>query len=263
MSHDLRNAGESDTEFVASNMGKGDHKKNGKKNGKRNGKNHHKKNDRKPSPTLELKNEIERELESSHYPRSFRETRFVSLGFIARLFESENPPKLLRSIQTDCATLKKENLEQHTEGVKIEDLVTYVKKDASKLYAVLLLIGHSPRIFQLFKDDHPVTDRIFEQGGDSSDVPYCSFEYLESMALLKDIAKEIFEKQWCIPPILHQEIDQIFPPKLFRFPFPELPQQIGQGGYGAVYKVKIADGHLEVADQSYVRVRTQSFHFLI
>ena len=202
--------------------------------------------------TVDLKAEIEEEMKCSGYERSYRNARFVSLDFLADLFKSTSP-KLRLSLLKDFETLK-QGLGLQTERIKIEKLESYVRKEASKLYAILLLVGHSQRIVQLYNEDHPVTDRIFERGENSSDVSYCSLGYLEETPHLRDIADEVFKNQWCIPPILCRGIDQKFPIDAFRFPFPSMPQPIGQGGWGQVFKVKVAEGHLEAGDKSYIRV---------
>ena len=202
---------------------------------------------------VELKEEIEKGIESSEYVRTFRTAKFVSLGFIADLFESINSQKLRLSIQADLEFLRAKRPELHTNDIKVEKLVDYVKKEASKLYAVLLLVGQSHRIVLLYNNDHRVTDHIFEKGEDSNAMPYCSLEYLRSMPQLGDISDDIFEKQWCVPPVLRRETHQKFPIKLFRFPFQSQPQIIGSGGWGQVYKVKVAEGHL-VTDKSYINV---------
>lgn len=208
----------------------------------------------KRTPTVDLKEEIEKELSRSGYRRTHRNNMFVSLDFIAGLFKSTNPPKLQQSIKTDLEALKNEGIDLQVENKMIEELVAYVRKEAAKLYAILLLLGHSQRIYTLYNEDHPVTDRIFEQGENNCDVSYCSLDYLKATHYLSDIAVEIFEKQWCIPPILCQQIDQIYPLGLFRFPFEAKPEPIGRGGYGGVYKVKVAKGHLRTGNHSYVRV---------
>ena len=208
----------------------------------------------KKPPNIELKEEIEREMESSNYTRSYRQGKFVSLDFIADLFKSTNPSKLQLSIQADLEISKSERPEAQIDDVKIEKLVEYVRREAFKLYAVLLLVGQSHLIVQLYNNDYRVTDRIFEKGEDSSDVPYCSLEYLRAMPQLSDVAGEIFEKQWCFPPVLRREFHQKFPIELFRFPFQNVPQKIGEGAWGHVYKVRVAEGHLEVDDKSYINV---------
>jgi len=132
---------------------------------------------RKP-PNVELKEEIEKGIESSDYVQTFRRAKFVSLGFIADLFESTNPPKLRLSIQADLEFLRAERPELQIMDIKIEKLVDYVKKEASKLYAVLLLVGQLHRIVQLYNNDHRVTDHIFEQGEDSNAMRFCVFALL-------------------------------------------------------------------------------------
>jgi hypothetical protein len=133
-------------------------------------------------------------MKCSGYEQSFGNVRFVSLDFIADLFKSTNPPKLQLSIQTNLETLKREDFDLQTEGIKIEKLIAYVRKEASKLYSVLLLAGQSHRIVRLY-DDHLVTDHIFEKGENGSDVSYCYMEYLKAMPQLSNIADEIFENQ--------------------------------------------------------------------
>ena len=217
-------------------------------------KKHRKKNSAKKPFTVKLKAEIEEEMKRSGYHRGYRNNSFVSIGFIKNLFKSGNPPKLQRSIQADLENLKREEFEQQDQDTDIEKLVAHVTDEASKLYAVLLLVGHSQRIFKLSNTDHPITDRIFEKGENSCDVPYCSLQYLKAKPQMSDIAEKIFEKQWCIPPILRREIDQKYPIERFRFPFQGQPKKIDRGGIGGVFKVKVAEGHLEAGDQNYVRV---------
>jgi hypothetical protein len=64
-----------------------------------------------------------------------------------------------------------------------------------------------------------------------------------------DIAKQFYEKQWSVPPILLKE-HQEFPCREFIFPFDYAPQQVPDRSYswGEIFAVEIAEGCLQLPD---------------
>lgn len=202
---------------------------------------------------MTLKREIERELKRERYYRAHRETGFVSLGFIHTLFAIGNPSNLRLSLQDDLILLQRSESDIPIQSLSIERLETFVRGSAPKLYALLLLMGQSVRMISIFLDDYPISDKIFGPH-DTDNVSFCSLDFLESNVYLKDIARDIFEKQWCIPPVLSQSQTSHFPIRYFRFPFLSEPVMIGQGSGSIVNRVTVANEHLEADDIDQVQV---------
>jgi hypothetical protein len=196
---------------------------------------------------MTLKREIERELKRERYHRAHRETGFVSLEFIHTLFAMGNPSNLRLSLQDDLNLLRRSESDIPIQPLSIERLETFVRESAPKLYALLLLMEQSVRMISIFLDDYPISDKIFGPH-DTDNVNFSSLNFLESNVHLKDIARDIYEKQWYIPPVLSQSQTSHFPKKYFRFPYLSEPLMIGSGIIGHVNRVTVANGHLEADD---------------
>ncbi|KAJ4302763.1 hypothetical protein N0V90_001654 [Kalmusia sp. IMI 367209] len=206
----------------------------------------------KKSANASLREDIERELNRPTYDRPNREVSFISLSFIADLYGSGTPTKLQASLHDDMASVERDGSDLSTNGIKIAELKNFVLKSAPKLYALLILIGQSQRIIQIFLEPHPTTDHIFEQQN-ARDLHYCSVEYLKSKTYFVDIADALAQKQWLIPPVLCRDATPKFPKHSFRFPFEiDLGEEDG-GSSGQVYCVKVANGHLKTDKPNHVR----------
>jgi serine/threonine protein kinase len=219
--------------------------------------------------TLNLKMELEEEEERSGPGR----IKFISLNFIADLYRQRNPSKLTLSLENDLRTIAREGEEWWVEdlkieriakdwqirGIKIEELEEYVRTQASKLYALLLLLHQSQVIIPLYKQEHRVTDSIFDQSDVEGDEPYCLMEFLQTHNQLSRFAVKFFEAQWRIPSRLCRDTVPTFPPATFHFPYVGELESIARGAYGEVFKVKVAVGHLiGDAKHGYVTVSRQS-----
>jgi hypothetical protein len=207
----------------------------------------------KNSANASLREDIERELNRPTYHRQHREVSFISLAFISDLYNLGTPTKLQASLHNDIASVERDGSDLSTDGIKIAELKEFVLKSAPKLYALLILIGQSQRIIQIFLEPHPTTDDMFEKQN-AHDLHYCSVEYLETKAHFVGIADALAQKQWLIPPILYRDATPKFPKHSFRFPFELDLGEEGGGSFGQVYRVKIANGHLKTDKQSQVRV---------
>jgi len=198
--------------------------------------------------TTDLKAAIEREIKNSSYNRTYRVEKHISLASIRRLFNSGYPTRLLlSSLKEDLSHLRDVDPETDVNRIKIEELESFVLNNAPKLYTLLLLVNHSPKIVQLYLSDPLLTDRVFKKRS-SNDTDYCSLEFLQESLHLKDIAHDIFQKQWLVPPILRHDITQSFPGNEFQFPFEAQPDKIDGGTGGAVFRAKVAGGHLEAKE---------------
>ena len=128
----------------------------------------------------------------------------------------------------------------------IGELYTLIRSHGSKMYAILIWIGESKRVKKLMftdKVDDNTLFRIQEQGEDICQ-SYCTEETLGKYAGMQSIARIFYENQWIVPPTLPAIVDQVFPPKLFVFPFEKTSHYIDSGSYGKVCEMKIADGFL-------------------
>jgi hypothetical protein len=198
-------------------------------------------------PARTLKSELENVLKRSGYKRD-RERSIISIGSIKEIYKSSGT--LQPSLELDIQRWRKTcRLSPDTIGIALEklekpgELENYIRNDASKLYALLQLLDRSEIIIQTFLLDERVTDDMFEKNESPSDKPYCTLEWLRARPHLREVATQIFETQWLVPPILRDDTDPIFPVKMFRFPFMEEPEGLGQG-QAQVFSVKIAEGHL-------------------
>jgi hypothetical protein len=201
------------------------------------------------TPSTDLKGQLEQELDRSGYGNNKRDAKFISMGFITRLFSLSNPSQLKKRLEKDWETVRNMGDEAHLPNCTLEDLEERVRSQAPKLYAILQLIDQPQLIILLLYQEIPITDSIWEgHRTHREDVPYCTKEYLSSVKHLSKHAEKIYEKQWYIPPVLRSNACEIFPVGHFRFPFAEDPVKIGEGGYGDVYKVKVAPGHLKLEE---------------
>ncbi|KAL1595108.1 hypothetical protein SLS60_009795 [Paraconiothyrium brasiliense] len=203
------------------------------------------------SASLILKADIERELRRTTYKRQYREVNFVSRSFITDLYGSGSPTKLHLSLQDEMKSLLLDGSDLPIEGVRIAELKHFVLESALKLHALLILIGQSQRIIPIFLEAHPTTDQIFEQQN-AHDMHYCSVEFLQTKPHLGDIADALAQKQWIIPPVLCRETTPKFPRLYFRFPFEQDLGNEDGGAGGEVYRVKVANGHLQTDKPSRV-----------
>jgi hypothetical protein len=205
----------------------------------------------KKSANARLREDIE--LNRQNYSRPNREVSFISLSFLSDLYASGTPTKLRASLLDDMAGVEHDASVLSTNDRAIEQLIRFVSQSAGKLYALLILIGQSQRIIQIFREQHPATDQIFEQQN-PHDLHYCSVEYLSTKRYFDGIAELLAEKQWLIPPILRRDTTPKFPKHSFRFPFEFGFGNEGGGSFGEVYRVKVADGHLKADKPNHVQV---------
>ncbi|KAF2465668.1 uncharacterized protein BDR25DRAFT_345891 [Lindgomyces ingoldianus] len=190
----------------------------------------------------QLKDEIEAEMNNISYQRQHRDTRFVKRSFIESLFSENSPPKLRNSLRADIAASKDDDALSH---IDVTNLEKFVSGRAAKLYCVLLLLDRSQLIVALSHANPPITDDIFDKmHGDFG--PYCSLEFLQNCPDLHHIAEDVFKHQWCIPPIFRPEAHGKYEAAWdLRFPFLTEPKRIGGGSFGEVFKVQVADEHLD------------------
>jgi hypothetical protein len=209
---------------------------------------------RKRVQAIDLKKEMEEKMEQyftemakSNSLRTYRKERtpIISIDVIRDLFNTGEPSKLKLSLEADMDTFRTPDDEWQIKDMKIADLEVYVQTQACRLYAVLQLSGQPQLIIKLYKEEHRVTDKIFQKGESKNALPYCSRDYLFRQPVLRTHADEIFKCQWYIPPILGEDSVPTFPPEHFRFPFITKGDFIDKGGFANVFKLHIAPGHLE------------------
>jgi hypothetical protein len=213
--------------------------------------------------------DLKEELEEGEKRFSHGSLNFIPLNFIANLFKAGDHSKLRLSLEHDLQTISTEGDDWQVEGLtvkrniddwklgdnSIDELEEYVRTQASKLYAVLLLIQQSQVIIPLYKQEHRVADIIFEKSKSEGDEAYCLLEWLKTQEHLKRLADNFYDAQWRIPPRLSGDTVPTFPATFFRFPYLGRCDSIAGGAGGVVYKVKVAKGHLKV--DGYIEVGKQ------
>lgn len=125
------------------------------------------------------------------------------------------------------------------------DLRARIREEAPKLFAILALIGQPDLIVDFFNKTPPFNDsRLFNEEQELRGA-YCLLEELEAIIGIQNIAKQVFELQWCFTKRLTDDITPVFPPEHFRFPFQSKPRHQGNGSYGSVFSVTIAERCLD------------------
>lgn len=152
---------------------------------------------------MELKQALEKEL---------KVYKFIRLESLHRLITSTSVASHLRE---DCPN--KEILQQ-------------IASSAPKLFAILILLEQETAITEYLSKgfcdkDFPILDK--------AQIP--DFVYDENKQAL-------YEKQWCIPIVLHQS-QHLDLPTEFKPPFLENSYK-NHGSFGSVFKVRVANGHL-------------------
>jgi len=130
----------------------------------------------------------------------------------------------------------------------IGELYTLIRSHGSKMYAILIWIGESKRVKKLMFTDKVDDGTLFRIQESDEDIhqSYCKEKTLAKYGGMRPIAQIFYENQWIVPPTLPAIADQIFPPKLFVFPFEKASHYIDSGSYGKVCEMKIADGFLNI-----------------
>lgn len=126
------------------------------------------------------------------------------------------------------------------------DLPQRIVPRARKLFAVLVLSELEGSISE-FVIEHGVTDHVFPVSDSDAIPPLGS----------REERRKFLKEQWTIPPIL-KEGEHLELPLGTILPFLEM-KYIEHGSFGAVYKVRVAEGHLERASLGYTAVRRLMF----
>jgi len=138
----------------------------------------------------------------------------------------------------------KEQLENdfsHWEPKERENLQQAIQSSGGKLYAILILLDETHKIFILMDKEQPVNDStLFGNNKERS----CNQDELSKIPQLRDIAPEFYKKQWIIPPVLCSNEEPEFPIESFIFPFSNDPAYHNRGSYGLIFTTEIASGHL-------------------
>lgn len=188
-----------------------------------------------------LFDELQKQMKNG-YERSDRETGFISYDALNNIFTSSN---LKQNLRNDWEKSQVTRKPRHND---FEQMISYVKNDSRKLYALLVLLKTSEKIIPLFNHKPPVTDAIFDAFDDKGFGPCCDKRSLTSIPHLRDVADSICDIQWYIPPVLDSKIHGQFPVSHFRFPFTSKPEPLPkekQGSWGIVSTVKVAREHLK------------------
>jgi hypothetical protein len=188
-----------------------------------------------------LFNELQKQMKNG-YERSDRETGFISRDALDKIFTTSN---LKQSLKNDYEISPITRKPKHND---LERLISYVRHEAPKIYALLVLLERSEKIIPLLAHKPPVTDAIFDAFDDEGFGPCCDKRSLTNIPHLRDVAKSFCEIQWYIPPVLDSRIHGRFPVSHFRFPFTSKPEPLpkeNQGSWGIVSKVKVAREHLK------------------
>lgn len=176
------------------------------------------------------------------YERSDRETGFISRDALDQIFTTS---KLKQSLKSDYEISSITRKPRHND---LKKLIFYVKQEAPKIYALLVLLKTSEKIILLLDHNPPVTDAIFDAFDNEGFGPCCNRQSLTNIPHLRDVADSFWEIQWYIPPVLDSKIHGRFPVSHFRFPFITKPDPLPkekQGSWGIVSKVEVARKHLK------------------
>jgi hypothetical protein len=188
-----------------------------------------------------LFDELQKQMKNG-YERSDRETGFISRNDLSQIFTHS---KLKYNLKNDYEKSQVIRKPRHSD---LEQMISYVRDDAPKLYALLVLLKTSEKIIPLFGHKPRVTDALFDTFDDEGFGPCCDKRSLKSIPHLRDVADSLCDVQWYIPPVLDSKIHGKFPVSHFRFPFISKPEPLPkekQGSWGIVSKVEVAREHLK------------------
>ncbi|KAJ4299795.1 hypothetical protein N0V90_005041 [Kalmusia sp. IMI 367209] len=131
----------------------------------------------------------------------------------------------------------------------LDDLSTVISKRFKKTFALLLYTDRTDAIRKIRDYSEELSDDVLFSTPLLSSRPYDPELFpWDPQDSMKDVRDSLIRTQWIIPPRLVSHTHQRFPVKDFIFPFEDRPEGINHGSYGTVYKVKIAEGHLEFID---------------
>lgn len=167
---------------------------------------------------------------------------FISHDFLALCFTIERIEYRLRNF--DLVSDQGHGMSD----AGIENLAWNIKRYATKLYAILILIQKSTAIEGLLKRSSPIDDRsLFKSENPCCPSSFCSIQDLEKIFPDDDqLVTNFYRNQWVIPPQLSSRDDRIleFSPEYFRFPFTSERKSLGEGSAGEVYETQLPMGHL-------------------
>jgi len=187
-----------------------------------------------------LRGKFEREINRSRNAlgETFKdsETGFISLGFLENIFKTKKPNEIGKILKEDIKKLK---LEGRIGEATANEIEQNIRDRYRKLYTILLMIQKSELIIKLWDNNKEL---LWERFRDL-EVSYYREDQFSDEPTFRDVAKQLYDTQWLVPPILSSE-HQNYSCASFRFPFADEPYMRGFGSWGIVYRVKIADGHL-------------------
>jgi len=159
------------------------------------------------------------------------------LGFISvKVLEELITPSSVQQLLSQDASVPVHQVDQ--------DYVVKALPRARKLIAVLVLTGLEQHILEIISERR-MTDDIF---------PIDNWWTFPSLAA--EDAKCVYSEQWTIPPVLKRGKHLQFPEGVI---LPFLSKRcVSYGSFGIVYRVEIADGHLDSQVLGSAKVRTVS-----
>jgi len=162
---------------------------------------------------------------------------YISNDFVQKLFTTE---RLTRQVQLSTSPQSPQEL---------QDLVNFIEKRATKIFAILLLIDQDGLIAGLY-GQRPVEDdrSLFNNADAAASKPYCTIERLQKIPPLCAVAEKVYKTQWVFPAVLSPNVHLDFDPKFFKFPFQTSSTRIGSGASGQVHRVVFEKGYLKGLD---------------
>jgi hypothetical protein len=171
---------------------------------------------------------------------------FIDDDYLVQTFESKDIEKIVRE---DFPDMGEERLQSRC---------ATIRKYRRKIFAILIIEELTERISDLPDDDRSLDDEALFNAPFQASVPY-SQDSFPWASFTTDISDVLYRGQWCIPPRLSRTHHQFFPVQEFVFPFTSVPSHIGQGTFGDVYRIDIADGHIEYG-QGFDSVSIRAFY---
>lgn len=157
---------------------------------------------------------------------------FVDNDYLDTTFESQDIEQIVREDFPDM------------ENKRLESLCTTIRTHRRKTFAILIIREMTERILELPEDNVSLHDEALFNAPFQTSSAY-SRDSFPWTSFSTDISDVLYDGQWRIPPRLSRTHHQFFPVKDFIFPFTSVPSHIGQGTFGDVYKIDIAEGHIE------------------
>lgn len=155
------------------------------------------------------------------------------------------PDASLRDLfDTDSLTVRLRE-DHHISQKELDDCVEFIKKDARRIFAILVLIDEKRLILALKKSKLQVNDDFLFKASNKYARRCCTREDLSRIPELSGVVDQFYEMQWVFPPYLSSNDILTFDTRYFRFPLKSFnPYPVGRGGNADVYQAEIDEEFL-------------------